>query len=551
MRRFASCITVLVTALLLQPAASLAAPAEQPAVDAAHWIARDLAAGGGVLPSSSDSWGLTIDAFLALAASGTSGDVARRVADRLEASGPSAYVAPSPASDQGRRAKLAFALLVARRDATQLTADLRASITPAGRLGTATSVFGQAWGVLALARTPEGVPAPAIAYLRSLQCTTPGHAQAGGFGSGSCNTVDADATGIAVLALRGAGVAVDDAALVAALGWIQRSQLPDGSFAMQYAPGRGNANSTGLVAAAARALAAPEAIAAADAAAAYVRDLQVTCASPLVAGTDPSVGGGFPRSWVGAIAYDAAAQDDAIASGIGSAQLTTWRYSTIQSLLALRGTTALGDLTIDALDATTAPVPGCAAPALDPAVGPSTDLPAVTLRVVSAARPVLRGASIPVRVAGLAPGERYVATLSGRVVARGSAPSRGDVVRSVRIPAAFGTAPRRSLRIVGAHARRAGATSVATVAPRALVVRPASNAVRRGGAVRIVVRGLLAREAVQVRWNGAVVARSFVPASGIAVVRVVAPPRVGAARIIACGVTCARRGSASITVSAT
>ena len=97
MRRFASCITVLVPALLLQPAASLAAPAEQPAVDAAHWIARDLAAGGGVLPSSSDSWGLTIDAFLALAASGTSGDVARRVADRLEASGPPAYVAPSPA----------------------------------------------------------------------------------------------------------------------------------------------------------------------------------------------------------------------------------------------------------------------------------------------------------------------------------------------------------------------------------------------------------------------------------------------------------------------
>lgn len=525
------------------------APADATTTRAAGWITRTLAANGHVMPSSSDSWGLTIDSVVLLAASGTGGDELGLVADRLAAEAPAAYVATSPAGDQGRRAKLAYALLVAGRDATPLLADLRASIGGDGRFGTSTNVFGQAYAVLALARTAEGVPPEAVARLRAYQCSTPSDAQRGGFGYGSCFTVDGDATGIVVSALLAAGVPASDPALVASVDWMQRRQLADGSFSMQLASTKGNANSSGLVGYAARQLGTPASIAIANAAATYVRTLQVTCTSPRIAGSEPT-GGGFPASWDGAIAYDSDTQDAAIESGVPSGQMTNWRYATLQGALAFAGVPAMSQLTATGLRASPDPITACTA---TPVVGPGGDgssgneRPAKVLGVRSALRPVPTGGRVTVDVTGLDTGEAYAVVLSGRVLARGEA--TGSLVRRiVVVPSALGTDPRRILRVVGSSASRTGSTTLATVAPRALVVRATPARVRVGTLVRVTVGGLVAREAYTVRVRGAVVRRGFVAASGRVslLVRQAAP--VGARRIVVCGATCRRTGGATVVV---
>jgi hypothetical protein len=526
-----------------------AAPADPTARAAAARIARELAANDWRMPSSSDATGMAIDAVALLAASGTGGDAARAALDRLQSDGAS-WVASSPAGDEGRRAKLAWALQVGGRDASALVAALRDAVQPNGRVGTGTNLFGQAWAVIALARTPEGAPTATVDYLVSLQCTTGGHAQHGGFGFGACSTVDGDATGMAVIALLAAGRAADDPAVARAVGWMQAHQLADGSFPMQYAPKAGNANSTGLVAQAARQVGTPAAVAVADAAAPFVRELQVTCASPIVAGDDPSVGGGFPRSWLGSIAYDAAAQDSAIANGIAPGQQTQWRYATLQGPLGLPGVRGLASLTLDDVAAGVDPLPACGSTVAPPGGttgGTGTTLPARSLTVRTAPRPVATGARVAVTVRGLAPRERVTLLLSGRVVGRGVASARGVLATRVVVPRGFGSHPRRVLRAIGANARRTGTARLATAAPRALRVLAPSRA-RAGARVRVTITGLLPREAVRVTVAGRVAARTFASAAGRASAVYVVRATPATQRVVACGVTCSRRGIRQLVV---
>jgi hypothetical protein len=549
MTRFRAASMLLSMSLVLLAPCTASAASDPVASAASSRVVRELAMNDWRMPSSSDSTGLSIDAVVLLAASGSGATAARSALDHIQADGP-AWAASSPSSDQGRRAKLMYVLQVGGRNTGTLEAELRAAIEPDGRVGTGTNVFGQAWAIIALARTPGGVPPEAVTRLLTLQCTTGGNPQQGGFGFGACSTVDGDATGMAVAALLAAGRTAADPALTSALGWMQSHQLADGSFAMQLAPRSGNTNSTGLVGHGARQLGTPAGAVVADSAAAFIRELQVTCEAPLIAGDDPSVGGGFPRSWLGSIAYDAAAQDSVIASGVAPGRLTQWRYATLQAPLALPGMRALGTLTLDGATAGVEPMPTCAAPPVVPGgtTGDTTTLPATTFRVrTNTSRPVATGSRIKVTVTRLAPRERYTILLSDRIVARGAATASGTASRLLFVQRSLGSHPRRVLRVLGSTTRRTGSASVATAAPRRLfVVAPARP--RSGSRMRIRVHGLLARESFRVTIDGRIVSRSFAVRSGTNYVTVpvrLATPRQ---RVTVCGVTCSRRGSATIQV---
>lgn len=545
--RTAATLLAAIVALAL-PTASGAAAIDPTAASAAGHVARQLEANRWQMPSSSDSTGLSIDAVVMLASTGAGADAARATLDRISTDAP-AWLAATPVGDEGQRAKLMFALQVGGRDTSTLETELRAAIATDGRVGARTTVFGQSWAVLALARTPAGAPSATVGRLLALQCTTAGHANLGGFGFGSCNTVDGDATGMAVLALLAAGRAASDPVLVSALAWMQSHQLADGSFPAQLSPRTGNTNSTGLVALAARQLGSPAAITIADSAAAYVRELQVTCASPLITGDDPSVGGGFPVTWLGAIAYDDAAQDAAIADGVPPGRLTQWRYATLQAPLALPGMRALGSLSLAGAAAGVEPAASCPKPAVEPPTPTGTSPLGAASFVVrtSSRRPVSTGARIQVRATGLATREPYTIVMSGRVLARGVAPTTGVVSRRIVVLRSFGSHPRRVLRVLGASARRTGSTTVATAAPRHLFVAAPRDA-RRGARIRISVRGLLPLERVRVTLAGRVVAHATARRAGRTTL--VLPIRSSAQRqrIVVCGTTCSRRGVATIRV---
>lgn len=557
---------------LLAPAAAPAATLDDAARAAASWIGRDLAAST-ARPSGAASWGTDVDAVLALVATGYGGDIVEAAVDRLDREG-SSYLDGVPASQSGPAAKLAFALLVTGRDATQLpasgggtrdlVASLRSSIQPSGRYGADTNQFGQALAVLALARTPTGVEPQAIAYLRSLQCGDAADPQHGGFGSSTgaaaCGAVDADSTGIVVSALTAAGVPGTDPALADAAAWLQRQQRPDGSFATSMAT-TGNTNSTGLAAQAARGLGTPASVAVAESAAAAVRALQVTCASPLVAGEDPAAArGGFVVRWVGAVAYDLAGWDAALHGGISTGATTTWRMATTQAVLALPGVTGLAALDAGTIEAALPPAPACQLPPPPPTppapqvdAGPQAStttpaaLPAAHFLVRSAASPIMRGGRAAVVTTGLAPNETYAVTLSGITLATGRADAAGAVRTSVLVPRTFRTATRRVLEVHGSHAARRGAAFLTTVAPARLRVAAPRRPVAAGSLVRITVAGLVARERVRLLLAGRPAATSITGPSGATTFRVRMPrARTRTITVTACGVDCSRSGAARL-----
>jgi len=483
------------------PAAPAAGDDPVPAVDAAlDWLAAEVVASDGMLQVvygdvAYDDAGLTLDAVLALAAGGR-GDSAAVAAARgaLEAALDD-YVtgfAGGDARSAGAVAKTLLAELVLGVDvspAYDLEADLRSLMATEGEhtgrfqdregFGDFSNGLGQAFAVLALARTDGEVPAPAVSYLLAQQCADGSFRLYYDEGSTCADPAegDPDATALAVMALLevpgGDEVAT---AVEAAVAHLLAQQGPDGGVT---GTGAENANTTGLAAAALRAAGQT---AAADAAAAFVRSLQWT-----VCGAD-----------LGAVAYDAAAHTASTAAG-ALVDRSQWSRATSQGALAL-GLPAYGDIGV------AAPVPAgtitCQAPAPPATEPPPTPPPATDPVIDLAHTSLLAGEVLDATARGFEPGEVVVATLHStpRVLGSVVADDDGAVAFAFTIPADLEPGV-HTLVLTGETSGRTASAPVEVLgraAPGTLPVTGASTGLA-GAGVALVLVGLGLQRAAAAR----------------------------------------------------
>lgn len=271
------------------------------AAAAATWVSTQLVDGDHLVVSFGGTdypdQGLTADAVLAFAASGTNAGPAAKAWGWLSTpDNVAAYTGDGKAEAYaGATAKLALTAEVRHVDPTavggrDLVAQLRGLLAPGGRFtdrsqyGDFSNSFGQSYALLALARTDKGAPGAAVSFLAGTRCADGGYPAS--FGAATC-TSDPDATALAVQALLATG---RTHAAATGARWLAAHQGADGGFAA--AGGPENANTTGL---AAQALSAAGRGGAAGRARDWLRTVQVTCAGPV--------------AQRGAIAYDATGFD--------------------------------------------------------------------------------------------------------------------------------------------------------------------------------------------------------------------------------------------------
>lgn len=493
-------LAVTAAALLLSvvapsPVATAAEPGEEitPADAALDWLAAEILASDGVLTVTFDGTsyadqGLTLDALLALAAAGQSDDPA--VATARDGLGPQMadYLtgfAGGSARAAGAVAKTLLAEDVLGTDLSpdfDLEPDLRGLMDVdgdhAGRFrdkegwGDYSNGLGQALALMALAGTDVGVPAPAVGYLLDQQCADGSFRLYYDPGT-TCTDPsegDPDATALALMALLavpsdGAVSSARDAA-VAHLAGLQGA---DGGIS---GTGAVNANTTGLAGAALRA---SGQTAAADAAAGFVRSLQWTgsCAD------------------LGAVAYDAAALDGAVAAG-ELRDRSQWVRATAQGVLAL-GLPALGAAGAPVAPAGLAPL-ACSAPAAPST--PTTAPPVPTVRLDSGAS-TIAGGLLEGTAGGFEPGEVVVATLHStpRTLGRLTAAADGSVAFSLRVPADLEPGLHR-LVLTGETSGRTASVEVevtALAAPGTLPATGDGSGALAGAGVALVVAGTALR----------------------------------------------------------
>ncbi|MFD0559771.1 prenyltransferase/squalene oxidase-like repeat protein [Stackebrandtia endophytica] len=350
-------IAVLAAAVMLPGVATADEPTAE-AVAAADWLAGEIDDAGGMPGMVGTDWGLTIDALIALEATGAAPDVAQRITDglKLHVRDYNSYDAWGQPGQRvaGATAKLLYAAVITDSDPAafgeydlrQETIDLIAGPEAGledGRvkdLVAAPSVdnsntFGQSLAVLGLSRS-GGVPQNAVDFLIDQQCSGGGfrlypYAFGGSVVTGDCDeqgdaaVLDPDSTAMAVQALFTAAALddVDGAEAAARKGadWLKSIQNGDGSFGGSGPTAAANTNSTGL---AGQALAAAGYQVEADSAADWVRKHQ------LVADT-----AGAASAELGAIAYNGDSLTEARTNGIAQFQRDQWRRATPQAVLAV------------------------------------------------------------------------------------------------------------------------------------------------------------------------------------------------------------------------
>ncbi|GLZ80597.1 hypothetical protein Afil01_54040 [Actinorhabdospora filicis] len=334
-----------------------------PAQSAGSWLAHEVGAEG-VLNTDfgTADWGLTIDALMALKATGADDATAAKITGALKARADE-YFTLDLWSDKGQRvagatAKVAYAAVIAGEDPAKygkfdIESELRGLMRTTGLENgrfrdkmTADkeggNAFDQSLAVLALSRTKSGVPQAAVDFLIDQQCA------AGGFrlypfhnaeqsvlddcdGQGNA-TLDPDSTSMAVQSLLAADANGKTGAKAAALKgaeWLKTQQKPNGSFAGSgWTADVQNTNSTGL---AGQALLATGSADASAKAAAWVKTMQLTAAN-----------GGSAKGDAGAIAYSEEARKDAVDNGFPMSR-DQFRRATAQAVLGLT-TVSLGEL---------------------------------------------------------------------------------------------------------------------------------------------------------------------------------------------------------------
>jgi LPXTG-motif cell wall-anchored protein len=337
----ATLLALFTAVLVASPASAAPVPTEDPADAAAGWLAGQLV-DGDHLETVFDGvgypdLGLTLDAVLAFAASGTSAGSAEAALTYVaDPANLPVYVGDGTTeSYAGALAKLSYATLVYGGDPTSvggadLLARLRARqqasgrFTDASQYGDFSNAFSQAYAILALARVPGGAPAAAVGYLADQACPDGGIPL--NFEQATCAS-DPDATAVAAQALQVGGA---DAAATAALDHLESIQAASGGFGGAGPTAGVNANSTGLVA---QALAAGGRTEAAAASVRFLGTLQLGCTAP--------------AAQRGAVAYDATGFD-----------ASTAPRATAQAVLGLAG---IGLQALDGTDSTDdVPVLECA-----------------------------------------------------------------------------------------------------------------------------------------------------------------------------------------------
>jgi hypothetical protein len=341
---------------LVGSSAVTAAPSAEPSL---VWLEGELNDGGGSLffapfpgfPPTVD-WGLTIDAILALNASGKGADPATTSSLDALAAHINDYITGDGFGDPGsvfagQVGKAMLAALVEGANihsfgGVDLEALSRSTVTPAGvfagRFANISAFpdfsngFGQAFNILALARTPDGVPQSAVDFMLAQQC--PG----GGFrlfydaatpadstrGCASDDEADTDTTALTLEALLTLTPGTTSSAAIArAAAFLIGQQDPvTGGIGGAGPTANPNTNSSGLGA---------QALAAAgfDDEAARARDFVVSMQldSARTSGT-PAAGD------EGAIALNQGELDDALINGIGPAVRAEWQRATTQGVLA-------------------------------------------------------------------------------------------------------------------------------------------------------------------------------------------------------------------------
>lgn len=291
----------------------------------------------GYFPGTVDG-GSTLDAVMSLSLNGQANDsVTVAALARVEAE-IGGYVGTDGERYAGASAKALLAVQLQGSDphdfgGLDLEAELRALIEvtgpDAGRFsdqsewGNFSNGFGQALAVLALSHTDRGIPTAAIDFLIDQQC--PGGGFRGSYdvpgGCTDADDADTDYTAFAFQALLASPESGDvESATLDARDWLLDKQAASGAFAGTGATAEPNANTTGIAAQALRAIGETEA---ADDAADWLTTVQLTTAN-----ADGTAGAGD----FGAIAYNAAALDEAVAGGI-PADRDQWRRSIGQASL--------------------------------------------------------------------------------------------------------------------------------------------------------------------------------------------------------------------------
>ena len=257
-------VTLLAAAVALATGTSSAlavTPAEDPNASAIAFLADGYT-------DHPDSFGFgigsTTDLIYALAGAGVGSELATRALADLEA-GADSYL-----TDTGPLAKTLIAVDVAGGDISafagrDLEQELRAAMGEDGAFHA--YAVNQAYAVLALARTADGVPAEALDWLATQRCDD------GSIGNDFDEDGAPDCPGDAdttALAAQAFAAGARDAELATSVDWLLANQAEDGSFSNFGA----NPNSTGVAAQALRSVGETDA---ADAAAAWITTQQIAC----------------------------------------------------------------------------------------------------------------------------------------------------------------------------------------------------------------------------------------------------------------------------------
>ena len=290
-----------------------------------------------------DDWGLTLDAYLALVATGNRPSKAERVINTVSRNA-GAYVRFEGDYFAGPVAKTLLARRVAGLDATvriggatvNLRQQLRSMVGRSGRVSDEgasdfSSTLTQSLAVLAFARSGTAPPI-VVDYLLRQRCPKGFFRESLGKGrcgaAGSDPYVDSTAFALqALVAVRADGADLPHGAARETAGWLVSVQNGDGSWSAPGTAADTNSNTTGL---AAQALAAvrptADSGAAIDAAAGFVGRLQITARR---------ADGGPATTDIGAIARTAADLDTALEDGITRNTRDLFRRATTQAQFGL------------------------------------------------------------------------------------------------------------------------------------------------------------------------------------------------------------------------
>ncbi|MCL2483481.1 MAG: hypothetical protein FWF43_08745 [Propionibacteriaceae bacterium] len=229
------------------------------------WISRTLEANNNLAltPKGDTDYASTAYALIGLRAAGQAGEQIVTSAAAMAASGDAFIGDPSQVGQKASAIALMILALIAGNqdpseyagstDTRNLYSDLESDIHDDGSIGDSPSAYAQAFAILALLSSPDGVPDPVLHWLEQQPCTnvsSPGYGGYGFSGPGSCTDVDPDSTAMAVIALIAAGVSSDT---VASSGMYLLS-VQDSSGGFTSPMSSVNANTTGLAVAALNAI---------------------------------------------------------------------------------------------------------------------------------------------------------------------------------------------------------------------------------------------------------------------------------------------------------